>query len=417
MNVFDTEEDIMSLDDQLEENNIDYLKNNYKFYIELDIYNHNINIDNFILKIKQHLNHSYIDNYYVEHKDISMFHCIHIYSDSFFENDKDAYRFISFLEKHGDFINFMVPSVSVDNLNYHYHKYIPLTGKQIINNDFKTLLYTTCLEQKKRRNRTLDLRNLDISGQSTIDFNWVDKDGISNAFDAINITGWDTSNLRYLSFKRMSSIKKIIGIEDIDTSNIHDMSNMFEYCKSLESLDLSKWKVNNVYDMSYMFNTCEKLKSIDFSGWNTNNLTKCRDMFYNCYELSNLDINHFKVHKVQLFNDMFSRTNITEIDLSNWNTKNALSFTMMFYRCDKLKIANLSNWNTSKLKSTASMFEYCPSLKEIIGLTEWDISNIENSSFMFKECVNLKDPDLSTWDIRKYYPDMTDMYKNCQFKY
>ena len=41
------------------------------------------------------------------------------------------------------------------------------------------------------------------------------------------------------------------------------MSEMFSYCKSLNSLpDISKWDTNKVTNMSNMFYNCESLKSL-----------------------------------------------------------------------------------------------------------------------------------------------------------
>lgn len=37
------------------------------------------------------------------------------------------------------------------------------------------------------------------------------------------------------------------------------MNSIFSGCKSLTNLDLSKWDTSNVTDMSYMFNSCNNL--------------------------------------------------------------------------------------------------------------------------------------------------------------
>ena len=48
-----------------------------------------------------------------------------------------------------------------------------------------------------------------------------------------------------------------------DTKNVNNMSDMFRYCNSLESLpDISNWDTKNVKDMSFMFSGCSSLSSL-----------------------------------------------------------------------------------------------------------------------------------------------------------
>ena len=51
---------------------------------------------------------------------------------------------------------------------------------------------------------------------------------------------------------------KYINFSNFSTSNVNDMSWMFSWCNSLNSLpDISKWDTSNVNDMSGMFNRCK----------------------------------------------------------------------------------------------------------------------------------------------------------------
>ena len=52
------------------------------------------------------------------------------------------------------------------------------------------------------------------------------------------------------------NIKQIIGIENLDVSNVKTMDRMFRHCHELTSLDLHKWNVSNVEIMRQMFNSC-----------------------------------------------------------------------------------------------------------------------------------------------------------------
>ena len=46
------------------------------------------------------------------------------------------------------------------------------------------------------------------------------------------------------------------------------MNNMFNGCKSLKELNISKFNTNNVINMKSMFEYCNSLKKLDISNFN-----------------------------------------------------------------------------------------------------------------------------------------------------
>ena len=83
-------------------------------------------------------------------------------------------------------------------------------------------------------------------------------------------------------FDCCSKIETIEGMENLNTEEVTDMSNMFEYCKSLKALDFSNFNTAKVTDMDRMFNSCSALTSLDVSKFNTANVTDMSDMFIAC---------------------------------------------------------------------------------------------------------------------------------------
>ena len=63
------------------------------------------------------------------------------------------------------------------------------------------------------------------------------------------------------------------------------MNGMFNDCKSLVSLDLSKFNTTKVTDMSQMFNGCSSLVSLNISNFNTDKVTNNYQIFNNCNSL------------------------------------------------------------------------------------------------------------------------------------
>ena len=85
---------------------------------------------------------------------------------------------------------------------------------------------------------------------------------------------------------------------------------------------------------------------------------------------------------------MFNACNeITNIDVSKWNTSKVKNMRWMFKTCFKLKSLDITNWDTSNVTNMESMFDSCRDLKSIIGVI--DMKSCINYAKMFDACTNL----------------------------
>lgn len=106
--------------------------------------------------------------------------------------------------------------------------------------------------------------------------------------EMIDITGWNTSNVYTMDnmFGYKAELKTIKGIEDLDVSNVTDMSYMFVCCYSLETIDLSKWKPVEITDVRGMFSDCGNLESIgNIDHWKDYTIVNMVNMFKDCDQL------------------------------------------------------------------------------------------------------------------------------------
>ena len=143
------------------------------------------------------------------------------------------------------------------------------------------------------------------------------------------------------------------------------MSYMFSSCKSLTSLDVTKFDTRNVTTMEGMFSSCSKLPSLDVTNFNTVNVKNMMKMFAGCKALTSLDV-------------------------TNFNSENVTNMNRMFYKCSKLTSLDVSNFNTKKVTNMSFMFSYCSTLTTIYVNDKFVIDKVTNGSYMFDNCTNLK---------------------------
>ena len=92
-------------------------------------------------------------------------------------------------------------------------------------------------------------------------------------------------------FYGCSKLSTIKGIENLNTANVTDMSEMFHGCSSLTSLDMTFFHTSNVEFTYNMFTGCSSLTSLDMTNFNTSHVTYMRGMFSGCSNLKTLYCN------------------------------------------------------------------------------------------------------------------------------
>ena len=96
--------------------------------------------------------------------------------------------------------------------------------------------------------------------------------------------------------------------------------------------------------------------------------------------------------------NMFDQcNNITEVDLSNFDSSIVINTGSLFRGCISLTSVNLNNFNTTKTTSMASMFNGCTSLLSL-NLSSFNTSNCKNMCYMLQNCRLLTSLDLSNFD-------------------
>ncbi len=165
-------------------------------------------------------------------------------------------------------------------------------------------------------------------------------------------------------FLNLSLLTEIVGLQNLDTSNVTDMMDMFTDCSGLTSLDISHFKTSKVMSMIQLFYNCSGLTSLDISNFDTSNVKEMSNMFHGCSSLTSLDLNNFDTSKVTDMMGLFGGcTALTILDISNFDTHNVANMSYMFYGCECLKTIYTGNlWSTQSLINGPDMFNSCEKL-------------------------------------------------------
>ena len=222
-----------------------------------------------------------------------------------------------------------------------------------------------------------------------------------------------------IMFYRFGNLVTINFNNNFNTSKVTSMYEMFSFCQSLTSLDLSSFNTSNLENMYYMFYGCKSLTNLDLSSFNTSNLENMYYTFFNCSSLESLNLYSFDTSKVTDMSGMFyGCSSLTSLDLSSFNTSKVTDMSGMFYGCSSLTSLDLSNFNTSNVTNMGGVFRNCSSLISL-DLSSFNTSKVTNMSGMFSGCSSLTSLDLSNFNTSSvttysaYSRESNGMFYNC----
>ena len=229
----------------------------------------------------------------------------------------------------------------------------------------------------------------------------------------LDVSGFDTSNVTRMDamFQECRSLTEL-DVSGFCTDHVTVMDYMFNKCEGVTELDVSNFNTSNVTNMKSMFQRCLSLKSLDVSGFRTENVTNMANMFTRCESLSSLDVSGFRTGKVTSMASMFSNCgSLTKLDVSGFNTSNVTSMSFMFSKCSSLTQLDVSGFNTSKVTEMDAMFQSCSNVS-VLDVSGFRTPNVTALDYMFNNCKSLGSLDLSGFDASKV-EDLTNMFNAC----
>ena len=191
---------------------------------------------------------------------------------------------------------------------------------------------------------------------------------LCTSIEKINISSFSTEEVTNMSgmFYNCGNLKQL-DVNNFNTENVTTMGSMFANCSNLEKLDISNWKTTNVEDMSWMFagedygnpaNTMNLKQIIGIENLDVSNVKSMDRMFRHCHELTSLDLHKWNVSNVEIMRQMFnSCISLSKLNIENWNMGNVTNTQYMFNNCYKLNSTITFSVDSTKITTYGGTFE------------------------------------------------------------
>lgn len=180
------------------------------------------------------------------------------------------------------------------------------------------------------------------------------------------------------------------------------------------SIKVEPYRIYRLYPKKYLnfsqgWSTYCPLVWINMTHWDSSQVEDVSLMFNNTTSLNEIDLTGTNFSKIKSFNNMFRNSGIKRIKgLESLRIDSAVSldngsmdqFNAMFAQCHNLiddGFGSLAAWDTSKMKYI-SLFKVCERLTELHGIESWDISSVTSLASFFIDCNLTKSPNLSKWN-------------------
>ena len=207
-----------------------------------------------------------------------------------------------------------------------------------------------------------------------------------------------------------------ISLNGIIASDVTDMSSMFQGCTSLTEVDLAKFNASGSTSLAGMFQDCTNLTTVTLTGFtpNTTSGVNMANMFNGCRTLASLDITKFNGTSATNMEGMFKDCELlsNQLNFTNIVTSNSTSMASMFQGCKKLRV-KLTNFSTASATSLASMFQGCTGISSL-DVSTFNVHSATDMSSMFENCTSLKTLTLPTLAGATTNVSMAGLLKGCK---
>jgi surface protein len=195
-----------------------------------------------------------------------------------------------------------------------------------------------------------------------------------------HISNWDTTNVTNMTRlfqKKGDQFNE--PLNDWNTQNVTNMFGMFSFARSFNQ-PLHKWDTGQVTEMNGMFFSANQFNQ-PLNNWNTSQVTNMMGMFYFAHKF-NQPLDNWNTSNVKIMSRMFFGAISFNQPLNKWDTSHVQVMNCMFSGARRFN-QPLSDWNTSRVTDMEEMF--WKALRFNQPLHRWDTSQVANMHNVFKD--------------------------------
>ena len=126
-----------------------------------------------------------------------------------------------------------------------------------------------------------------------------------SSLTSLDVSSFNTKSARTMlgMFRGCTNLEKI-DVSNFNTPKIRNIENMFRDCKKLTSIDLSSFQTKHVLRISGIFSGCESSR-YKLNITNARHLVDLEYLFFNCKSLYSIDVSKFNTRDIISMKKMF----------------------------------------------------------------------------------------------------------------
>lgn len=244
------------------------------------------------------------------------------------------------------------------------------------------------------------------SAEITFDLNTSNVTDMTSMFDKYGYTGelyvdnFDTSSVKNMSYMFRGCKAEVKGLDNFDTSAVTDFSFMFSEFENDLQLALNT-SSGNIKRMFYKF----KGENLEVDNLSAAYVTDISYLFAES-SVKNLTVGIIGSNNVRNMSYLFSNCKHMEsLTITSIDTTKVTNMTAMFSSCKKITELDLTKFNTARVTNLTNMFVNSNLLETIKISSLWDVTRATRSASMFDNCTSIRGSNGTTYNSS--YTDKT----------
>lgn len=147
--------------------------------------------------------------------------------------------------------------------------------------------------------------------------------------------------------RELSDANELLAIENLNVKYVSKFNMAFQSIYNIKDLDLSLWNTKNAKSFASMFSP-SNYGGKGIENWDISNVQSISEMFNMCKNIGSVDFSKWDVKNIKTMVKTFAYSNVNGKTLENWNLENAIDIDNMLEGCTNNM--DLTKWDAPNLR-------------------------------------------------------------------